>query len=37
MGVLLTRDAPFIELSAAQTDFVESADSGSGIDRALGS
>ncbi|MEW6174978.1 MAG: hypothetical protein AB1588_04720 [Pseudomonadota bacterium] len=40
MGVLLTRDAPFIELSAAQTDFVEhrlSAGSGSGIDSALGS
>ncbi|MDL0440917.1 hypothetical protein [Stutzerimonas frequens] len=40
MRVLLTTDAPSIELSAFQTDFVEhrlSADSGSGIDSALGS
>lgn len=37
MRVLLTTDAPSIELNAAQTDFVESADSRSGIDRALGS
>lgn len=42
MRVLLTTDAPSIELSASQTDFVEhrlsaGSGSGSGIDSALGS